>query len=196
MVYCGKPSRGCQMCRTRRIKVRALSKQRPGRHAHVYSAMRPSRHATSAPSRVGSARATRTSSTSSSATRRRPRRGEPARRTARPPSSPARSRATAFRPGRPLLRPRPSSRTSPGRPPSPSSRRSTCPSRSRRRATSCPIMSWFPGRATRAATLSFSRRCSRAKLRTPIYASPLMPARWRRSGTGRTATGANWAARL
>lgn len=22
MVYCGKPSRGCQMCRTRRIKVR------------------------------------------------------------------------------------------------------------------------------------------------------------------------------
>ena len=25
MVYCGKPSRGCQMCRTRRIKVCRIS---------------------------------------------------------------------------------------------------------------------------------------------------------------------------
>lgn len=49
MVYCGKPSRGCQMCRQRRIKVRGLCLQLYYKLATLtlISAMRAGLHARS-----------------------------------------------------------------------------------------------------------------------------------------------------
>lgn len=87
MVYCGKPSRGCQMCRTRRIKVGCcrstitFAVKTP--YSYLDSATRQNPRATSVQNLTASALVTGTNLTSSSAMRpRQPNaeRGGPARK--------------------------------------------------------------------------------------------------------------------
>jgi hypothetical protein len=85
MVYCGKPSRGCQMCRTRRIKVCSLFIAglfySTFTNCCLRSATRPSRHVYNAKNRDALVQDTRTTSTLSSGMRLKPPRGEPGRPT-------------------------------------------------------------------------------------------------------------------
>lgn len=83
MVYCGKPSRGCQMCRTRRIKVRTLFLgkiiYRNFADYCLRSAMKLSQHVNNARNQDALVQDIKTTSTLSSAMRLKPLRGEPGR---------------------------------------------------------------------------------------------------------------------